>query len=123
MTLQANEISPSTMPNPAEILKQQFTQSLGLPWTDILSESRLDEILEEENITYRTRIYTPIVTVWAMLHQVLSADKSLRNTVKAMTTWLTAAGITPPSSDTGAYSKARGTLARESVTALNPRSL
>lgn len=110
MALQANEISPSTMPKAAEILKQQFTQSLGLPWMDILPDSRLDEILEEEHITYRNRIYSPIVTMWAMIHQVLSADKSLRNTVKSITTWLTAAGINPPSSDTGAYSKARGRL-------------
>jgi len=38
------------MPNRAEILKQQFMQSLGLPWQSILPESRLEEILEEENM-------------------------------------------------------------------------
>lgn len=80
MTLHAVNISPSTMPKPAEILKQQFQLSLGLPWSDILPESRLDEILEEEEISYRTRVYTPIVTLWAMLYQVLSPDKSLSNT-------------------------------------------
>jgi hypothetical protein len=79
--LQAFDITPSTMPNSAEILKQQFSQSLGLPWQDILPASRLDEILAEEGIRYRSRIYTPMVTLWAMIHQVLSADKSLRNTV------------------------------------------
>lgn len=96
------------MSQSAEILKHQFSKSLGLPWMDILPASRLNEILEEESITYRSRLYTPIVTLWAMLYQALSADKSLRNTVKCITPWLTASDIQPPSSDTGAYSKARG---------------
>lgn len=108
MTKQAINISPSTMPKPAEILKQQFLKSLGWPWNNILPESRFEELLEFEEISYRTRVYTPIVTLWAMLYQVLSPDKSLSNTLKCITTWLIAAGVKPPSSDTGAYSKARG---------------
>ncbi len=60
------------MPNQAEILKQQFMQSLARPWKDILPGSRLDEILEEENITYRSRVYTPVITLWAMVSQVRS---------------------------------------------------
>ena len=65
----------------SETLKQQFSRSIGLPWQDMLPSSRLDELLEEEGISYRNRVYTPIVTLWAMVYQVLSADKSLRNTV------------------------------------------
>ena len=91
------------MSQSAEILKEQFSKSLGLPWQDILPASRLNQILEEERIAYRSRLYTPVVTLWAMIHQVLSADKSLRNTLKCMSTWLIAAGEAPPSSDTGAY--------------------
>lgn len=98
------------MSQTAEILKEQFSQSIGLPWRDILPDAKLNALLEEEGITYRSRVYTPIVTLWAMIHQVLSADKSLRNTVTCMTTWLTAADIEAPSSDTGAYSKARSRL-------------
>ena len=108
--LQGLNISPSTMSQTAEILKEQFSQSIGLPWRDILPDSKLDALLEEAEIMYRSRVYTPVVTLWAMIHQVLSADKSLRNTVKCMTTWLTAAGIEAPSSDTGAYSKARSRM-------------
>ena len=58
------------MPNRAEILKQQFMQSLGLPWQELLPESRLDEILQEENVSYRNSVYTPMVTLWAMVSQV-----------------------------------------------------
>ncbi|BDM78126.1 hypothetical protein AM10699_09960 [Acaryochloris marina MBIC10699] len=110
------------MSQSAEILKHQFSKSLGLPWMDILPASRLTDILEEESISYRNRVYTPIVTLWAMLYQALSADKSLRNTVKCITTWLTAAGLQTPSSDTGAYSKARGRLPESVLQRLIPET-
>lgn len=110
------------MSQTAAILKKQFSQSLGLPWQNILPDAKLEALLEEEDITYRSRVYTPIVTLWAMIHQVLSVDKSLRNTVKCMTTWLTASGITAPSSDTGAYSKARSRMPEALLQRLVPES-
>lgn len=110
------------MSQPAEILKEQSFKSLGLPWQNILPASRLDEILEEEGIEYRSRLYTPVVTLWAMIHQVLCADKSLRNTLKCMSTWLTAAGEVAPSADTGAYSKARGRLSEALLQRLVPET-
>jgi hypothetical protein len=72
------------MPNRAAILKQQFEQSLGLPWQQILPPSRLEAILTEEQITYCNCLYTPTVTLWAMISQVLSPDKSLSQAVKQM---------------------------------------
>lgn len=108
------------MPKTADILKQQFTQSLGLPWSDILPATRFEQILTEEAISYRKKLYTPIVTVWAMVHQVLCSDKSLSNTVKTIITWLTAAGVEPPSSDTGAYAKARARLPEKLLQRLIP---
>lgn len=98
------------MPNRAEILKQKFMQSLGLPWQTLLTESRLEEILKEENVFYRHSVYTPVVTLWAMVSQVLDPDKSLSNAVKRIISWLAAAGVECPSSDTGAYCKARQRL-------------
>ena len=110
------------MSQSAEILKEQFFKSLGLPWQDILPASRLDQILVEEGIKYRSRVYTPVVTLWGMIYQVLSADKSLRHTVKGITTWLVAAGVAAPSSDTGAYSKARGRLSEGLLQRLVPET-
>lgn len=95
------------MLNRAEILKQQFNQSLGLPWQTILPASRIEEILAQENVEYRNSVYTPVVTLWALMAQVLDPDKSLRNAVKRVITWVGVAGGECPSSDTGAYSKAR----------------
>lgn len=110
------------MPKPAEILKQQFQLSLGLPWNNILPESRFEELLEEEEISDRTRVYTPIVTLWAMLYQVLSPDKSLSNTLKCITTladrcWGQASIVRYRSIQPGAIAVARATTAT-----LNPRN-
>jgi len=110
------------MPNQAEILKQQFTQSLGLAWQALLPESRLEEILREESISYRNRVYTPIVTLWAMFSHVFDPDKSLSNAVKRIISWLVVAGAECPSSDTGAYSKARQRFPERVLQHLNPRS-
>lgn len=98
------------MPNRSEILKQCLFDSVARPWQETLPESNIETILREEKIRYRKRLYTPIVTVWAMVYQVLCADKSLSNTVKWLRKWLVIEGESAPSSDTGGYSKARTRL-------------
>ena len=112
------------MLNRAEILKQQFNQqfnqSIGLPWLKILPASRIEEILVEENVQYRNCVYTPIVTLWALISQVLDPDKSLSNAVKRITAWVGAAGGESPSPDTGAYSKARQRLSENVLQRLIP---
>ncbi|WP_445252101.1 MULTISPECIES: IS4 family transposase [unclassified Microcoleus] len=108
------------MPNRACILKQQFLQSVASPWEKLLPEELVQELLAKEKITYYQSIYTPIVTLWAMISQVLDPDKSLSQAVKRMSTWLSAAGVKPPSSDTGAYSKARKRLPEKLVQQLVP---
>ena len=97
------------MLKPVEILQQRLFDSVARPWQDLLPASKLGAILSEEGIQYRRRLYTPIVTLWAMVYQVLCPDKSLRNTVKWLRKWLVVEGEFP-SSDTGAYSKARRRL-------------
>ena len=91
------------MLKPVEILQQGLFDSVARPWQDVLPASQLGAILSEEGLQYRRRLYTPIVTLWAMVYQVLCPDKSLRNTVKWLRKWLVVEGEFP-SSDTGAYS-------------------
>ena len=67
----------------------------------------LQQVLEQEQVSYRQTIYTAVVTLWAWISQVLDPDKSLSNTVSRIIAWLSATGAGVPSSDTGAYSKAR----------------
>jgi Transposase DDE domain len=103
------------MPNCAEILKQKFQQSLGLPLAELEPETVIANVLAQQEIKVRQTLYNPVVTLWAWLAQVLDADKSMNNTVKRLVAWLAASGVVPPSTDTGAYSKARERLPLASI--------
>ncbi len=98
------------MTNRAEILKQKFQNSIGLPFEQVLPEALLQQVLQEQGVQYRQVLYTPIVVLWAWLSQVLDADKSLSNAVKRVIAWMADAGEEMPSADTGGYSKARKRL-------------
>ncbi|NEO34521.1 MAG: IS4 family transposase [Symploca sp. SIO3C6] len=107
------------MPNQSEILKQRLCDSIARPFEDLLPGSKIETILEEQDIRYRKRLYTPIVTIWGMVYQVLCADKSLSNTVHWLRHWLVP-GAEAPSSNTGAYSKARSRLPEGVIEKLVP---
>jgi len=62
------------MPNRAEILKQKFQNSLL--FEQVLTQEVIQQILEQEQVSYRQTIYTPIVTLWAWMSQVLDPDKA-----------------------------------------------
>lgn len=89
------------------ILRQKFEQSIGLPFADILPESEIEQTLLEVGVSYRKRLFCPIVTLWAWLSQVLDKDKSCKKAVSRVDSYLVASGHTPPSTNTGAYCKAR----------------
>lgn len=52
-------------------IEEEFAKDQGLPFKDALSEEEIREVIEEQNIEYRNRTLTPIITVWAFLSQVL----------------------------------------------------
>ncbi len=58
-----------------ETLRERLSNSIGLPYSDILPEDMIQQTLEEENIKYRKRVYDPITTLWAFIRQVLDPDK------------------------------------------------
>ncbi len=62
-------------------LRRQFLQDGGLPFTDVLSEGIVAQALTAINILWLDRIYSPLVTLWVFLGQVLSADHSCRAAV------------------------------------------
>lgn len=55
-------------------------------------------------------IYTPLVTFWAFLSQVLDADGNCRRAVTRVQTLCSALGLPMPDEDTGAYCVARARL-------------
>lgn len=72
---------PLRLPNRAYILKQKFQNSLALPLEQVLTEEMIQQVLEQQQVRYRQTLYTPVVTLWAWLSQVLDPDKSLSNAV------------------------------------------
>nr|QNO46559.1 hypothetical protein BHHJPBMP_00005 [Methanosarcinales archaeon ANME-2c ERB4] len=54
-----------------DALRRRFAQTEGLPFSDVLSDETIQNIIEEEVSSYRNRIFPPIVTLCAFLSQVL----------------------------------------------------
>ena len=88
-------------------LKQKFDHSLGLPFQKVLPESTIDASVQAENRRLRKRIFTPAVTVWALLSQMLCEDKSCKNAVSRIIADRASKGESIPSADASAYSQAR----------------
>ncbi|MCA9068681.1 MAG: IS4 family transposase [Planctomycetaceae bacterium] len=90
--------------------KRQFVQEGDLPFTDVLSEETIAPALEEIEVCWKDRIYTPLVTLWVFLSQVLSADHSCRAAVARLIAHRVSQGKSRCSAETGAYCQARKRL-------------
>jgi len=106
---QAN-ITTTTVTLRVQILKDKFSQSLGLPFKELLPTSVIEQALDELKIRYYQRLFDPIVTLWAFLSQVLDADKSCHNAVSKVIAYLAGLEVEIPSTDTSAYCQARSRL-------------
>jgi hypothetical protein len=93
-----------------DLLLTQFAQSEGLPFADVLRAERVEHALQEEGVTCRECVFTPVLTLWAFLSQVISADASCRATVARVLAWLVSQGEHPCSPNTDPYCKARKRL-------------
>jgi hypothetical protein len=106
------------MPGPAhgrlrrqvDTLRREFLQGGELPFADVLSSGCLAEALAEIRRPWKDRIFTPLVTLWVFLGQVLNADQSCRAAVARLIAHRAAEGLPPCSSDTGGYCQARERL-------------
>ena len=93
-----------------QFLRRQFLQDGDLPFTDVLSEDLVSRTLTALDVFWNDRIYTPLVTLWIFLSQVLSADHSCRAAVARLIAHLVSRGEKPCSAQTGAYCQARERL-------------
>ena len=91
-------------------LRRQFLQDDGLPFSDILSDGIVEQVLTANNVCWFDRIYSPLVTLWVFLNQVLSADPSCRAAVARLIAHRLSQGEPPCSAETTAYCKARKRL-------------
>jgi hypothetical protein len=93
-----------------DLLRQQFLQEGRLPFTEVLSSQCISQALEEIKAPWYDRIFTPLVTLWVFLGQVLAADPSCRAAVARLIAHRVSQGLPPCSSETGAYCQARKRL-------------
>jgi hypothetical protein len=81
-----------------------------LPFTDVLSEKTIAQALTAMGVVWNDTIYTPLVTLWVFLGQVLSQDPSCRAAVARLIAHRSAHGQSACSAKTGAYCLARKRL-------------
>src|SRR3954452_20388050 len=93
----------------ATLLRHQFLQDGGLPFTDVLTDGVLTHALATVG-RWLDRIFSPLVTLWVFLGQVLSSDHSCRAAVARLNAHRVARGLKPCSAHTGAYCQARKRL-------------
>src|SRR5215475_4820124 len=91
------------------VLRRQFLQDGELPFTKVLTEGVIAQALAALS-GWLERIFSPLVTLWVFLGQVLSADHSCRAAVARLIAHRVARGQGPCSAETGAYCQARKRL-------------
>jgi hypothetical protein len=94
-------------------LKRQFLQDDALPFGDVLSEMIVAKALTDHAVDWVDRIYSPLVTLWVFLSQVLSQDHSCRAAVARLIAHRVSRGQCPCSAETSAYCQARKRLPEE----------
>jgi hypothetical protein len=91
-------------------LRRQFLQDGDLPFTNVLSEDLVRRALIKFNVSWIDRIFSPLITLWVFLGQVLSADSSCRAAVARLIAHRVSQEQRPCSAKTGAYCQARKRL-------------
>ena len=95
-------------------LRNAILQLSDLPFSEILSERSLQQIIEDSP-RKRNRIFTTLVTLKAFIAQVLSADRSCRQAVSQVLAERISQGKKANSINTGSYCKARDDLPLEAL--------
>jgi hypothetical protein len=92
-----------------QFLRRQFLQDGDLPFTNVLTEEVIAQALTAVT-GWLDRVFSPLVTLWVFLGQVLGADHSCRAAVARLIAHRLAQGQHPCSAETGAYCQARKRL-------------
>jgi hypothetical protein len=106
----------STLKDGFQLVLSSFLQREGLPFSEILSAERIHQVFDEAGVTFAQdddhAVYTPAVTLWAFLSQVLfkAEQRSCLAAVSRVMTFLVAIGEQACSKNTGAFCRARAKI-------------
>jgi putative transposase len=115
-----NHTTPASSTRCATVLTS-FLQHDGLPFADLLPEEDIQRAFDEAGASFAQDepdgVYTPAVTLWAFLSQVLfkGEQRSCLAAVSRIVVLLVALGRKPCSKNTGAYCRARAKIPTEVV--------
>jgi len=101
-----------------EIYRHQAVAAPTLLDDGTLAPSHVTQVLTQEGVTGRNRLFPPHLTLWTFLLQVLSPDGSCREALSRLRPWMIAQGQTPCAPHTGSYCKARKRLPEGVVSTL-----
>ena len=109
-----------SLPKRFRLILASFLQRPDLPFADVLPEQAIEKVFDDEDATFAAdedAIFTPAVTLWAFLSQVLFKDehRSCIAAVARVAVLLVALERGPCSSNTGAYCRARGKLSEKVI--------
>ena len=104
-----------SLPKRFRLVLVSFLQRPGLPFADALTEEAIHKAFDDEGNSFaedEEAVYTPAITLWAFLSQVLFKDeqRSCVAAVARVIVLLVALERGSCSSNTGAYCRARGKL-------------
>jgi putative transposase len=107
---------PSYPPDANSFQSQQtlapFLQDEGLPFAEVLSADAIEQAFAEEHVAFgqtSRSLWTPALTLWAFLSQIIGADPSCRQAVARVVVAL-ALSQDLDSLDTASYCRARAKL-------------
>ena len=93
-----------------QAVRARFARNEGLPVAEVLTEASILDVLNEQGVQYRDRLFNPVTTLWGFLSQVLSEDHSCRDAVSRIIAHRVASGDTTCSPSTASYCNARSRL-------------
>ncbi len=89
----------------------QFAQHASLPFSEVLPAKIIGLAVTQLCLhCYHGALYNPVTVVWLFLSQVIHANPTLAVTVESFLAWRLGQGMSPCSTDTGAYARARRRL-------------
>lgn len=100
------------------LVLSSFLQRPGLPFAEVLPEEAIQKAFEDEDCAFaEAAVYTPAITLWAFLSQVLFKDeqRSCVAAVARVVVLLAALERGPCSNNTGAYCRARSKLSENVI--------
>jgi hypothetical protein len=103
-------------------VRARFARNEGLPFADVLTEASIRDVLQEQGVSYRDRVFNPVTTIWGFLSQVLSDDHSCRDAVARVIAHRAANGLTVCSPNAASYCNARARLRTDVLRTLARRA-